>query len=236
MIFIVTFLVSCSSDDGDSNPADSSGDNDSAPEVKYKEISVPDAMKNAANSGDVGAAIAVSYLQIANSLQSYVALLNPPQESTNLSKPSDVTEEWTWSQDGTSYTLVLDELETSFKYTLTVSGTFQGETYSDEVLMEASGSKTEANGELYFYEPGSSDPALYFNWDIQNNGTYVMTIESGQGTNQSSIDIISNTDGSGSMDVSESNGESWHVTWESDGTGAWIRYDEQGNVADEGSW
>ena len=136
LIFLF-FISACSSDDGDSNPTEP-GNGDNPPTVSVEPITVPQKMQDAANNGNPGAAQAVAYIQIANTLPSYTQFLTPPEGASKISSTTAVTGEWTWTQDGATITLVTNETATSYEWTVTVDGTFGGKTYSNQLLLKAS--------------------------------------------------------------------------------------------------
>lgn len=232
VLILLSFFAACSDDNGDDNPTGPDDDGNEPPTLNVQQVPVPQAMQTAANNGDPGATQAMAYIQIANMLPSYAQLLNPPQGSGKLPSTSAVNGEWTWTQDGATFTLTSTETATGFEMTLTVDGTYNGQTYNGGILMEASGTKDGSSGELYFYDPGSGVAELTFNWETLADGTYHLTIN----TSDAAVELYYYSDGSGSLDVNMQNAGSWDIDWASDGSGTWMQYDASGSLIDSGSW
>ncbi|MDZ7764685.1 MAG: hypothetical protein U5K00_09690 [Melioribacteraceae bacterium] len=170
-LILFSFFAACSSDDDD-GPTEPDDNGDSPPTINVKQISVPQTMQTAVNNGDPGAAQAMTFMNLANSLPSYAQLFNPPQGSGKVSSTSAASGEWTWTQDGTTFTLVSNETSSGYELTLTIDGTFGGKTYSNQILMTSTLSKDGNTGEVLFYDPDSGSPALTFNWETEADGTY----------------------------------------------------------------
>jgi hypothetical protein len=238
LMFVLTLslFVGCSSDDEDSNPTGPENGGDNPPTINVKTITVPQAMQNAANNGDPGAATAMTYINLANSLPAYAQFFNPPEGAAKLSSISAVEGEWTWTQDGATFTLTSTETTDSYLLTLTVEGTFNGTTYSGQKLMESTVSKDGNTGELFFYDPDAGVPALTFNWQIESDGTYHLEMVAGADYGGATVEMTINPDNSGTLNIDTADGGSWHIQWASDGSGSWTQYDAGGNPIDSGSW
>ena len=236
ILSVFAFFTACSDDDGDDNPTDPGNGDGSTPDLQVKQITPPQKMQDAANNGNPGAAQAVAYISLANSLPTYADLLEPPEGSGKVSATNAPAEEWTWTEGGASMTLTLNETETTYSWTLTIDGTYSGETYSNQVVMEANGSKNGSNGQLYFYSPDAASPVLSFDWETLADGTYHLVIESAQGSASTTSELYAYSDDSGSLDINMSGGGSWDIDWASDGSGTWAQYDEQGGLVDQGTW
>lgn len=234
MILLLSFFIACSSDD-DSSPTEP--DEETPPTVEIKPIVVPQGIQTAANNGDPGASTAAAFINMANSLTAYSYLLTPPSGAGKISSYSAANNEWTWTDGGVTFTLSLQETATSFTYTLTVNGSFEGNTYNNQVMMTVTASKTSNSGELYFYEPGVSIPFLYAEWDTSPTGTYTFLMEINETDGQIKIDLLLNPDDSGSLSVNGADGSSWNISWTSQGTsGTWTYYDASGSLIDQGNW
>ncbi len=234
VLTLLSFFTACSDDD--EGPTEPENGDENPPSLNVKQVSVPQAMQSAANNGDPGAAQAVAYIQLANTLPTYAQLFNPPEGSGKLPATSTTAGEWTWTQDGATFTLVSNETATTWEMTLTVDGSFSGSTYNNQVIMEASGMLDGSQGELHFYSPGSSSPAVSFNWETLADGTYHLSINSSEGSGATNIELYSYSDGSGSLDINVSGGGTWDIDWNSDGSGTWAHYDASGSLVDQGSW
>jgi len=239
VLITLSFLVGCSSDNGDSSPTDpntGSGNNGNAPEINVEHVVLPQKVQTAANNGDPGAAKAMAYIQIANMLPTYTQMLNPPSTANKVSSTSAVAGDWTWTQDEATFKLSTTETSNTYNWTLTIDGTFGGKTYSNQVVIRASEVKDGSNGDLEFYDPDSGSPVISFNWENQADGTYYVNLTTTQSSNNVNVEMYFNPDNSGSVNVFVSGGETWKVHWASDGSGTWIEYDSSGNVHDSGSW
>ena len=235
MLLVFSFFAACSDDD-DGNGPNEPDNGDDPPELNVQQITVPQKMQTAANGGDPGAAQAVSYIQLANMLPSYAQLLNPPADAGKVPSISATAGEWTWTQGGATFTLTSTESGNTYSMTLTVDGSYQGETYNGQIIMEASGQLDGSQGQLKFYEPGTSAPVLIFNWETLADNTYHVTIDSNQGSSSANIELYSYPDGSGSLDINTQGAGSWDIDWNADGSGTWAQYDASGGLANQGSW
>lgn len=237
IVLSIALITSCSDDDSDSNPTDpNGGNNDSPPTVNVEQVTVPQKMQTAANNGDAGAAQAMAYIQIANTLPAYSQMLNPPATASKVSSTSSVEGDWTWTQDGATFKLSTTETATEYHWILTIDGTFSGKTYSNQVVVRASELKDGSSGELEFYDPDSGSPVVSFSWENQADGTYYVNLSTTQSSNNVTVEMYFNPDNSGSIDIYVSGGGTWEIDWASDGSGTWVEYDSSGSVSDSGSW
>lgn len=233
-LILFSFFAACSSDDDD-GPTDPNDNGDSPPTINVKQITVPQTMQTAAQNGDPGATQAMTFMNLANSLPSYAQLFNPPQGSGKVSSTSAASQEWTWTQDGTTFTLVSNETSSGYKLTLTINGSFNGETYSNQILMESTVSKDGNSGEVLFYDPDSGSPALTFNWETEADGTYNLDMEAGTEYGGFTGQMVVNPDNSGTLDLDYPSGDSWEISWTSS-AGSWTLYNADGSVAQTGNW
>lgn len=233
-LILFSFFAACSSDDDD-GPTEPDDNGDSPPTINVKQVTVPQTMQTAAQNGDPGATQAMTFMNLANSLPSYAQLFNPPQGSGKVSSTSAASGEWTWTQDGTTFTLTSTETAEGYKLTLTIDGTFNGKSYSNQILMESTVSKDGNTGEVLFYDPDSGSPALTFNWETEADGTYHLDMEAGSEYGGFTGQMVVNPDNSGTLDLDYSSGERWEIQWTSN-SGSWTLYNADGSVAQTGNW
>ncbi len=231
VVILFSFFTACS--DNNNNP--SSPDNgNNPPTLSVKQIPIPQAMQTAANNGDPGAAQAVAYITIANTLPAYAQFFNPPANAGKISSTTATLGSWTWTQNGTTFTLVSSETDNGYEMTLTVNGSFNGKTYSNAILFDVTMPLDQNSGELYFNDPNTGNPILGFIWENLSDQSYHLTINDTEGSTTS--EFYSYPNGSGTLNINNQGVNSWEIDWGSDGSGTWTQYDPENNPIDSGSW
>lgn len=117
------FIGGCSSSDDD-GPSGPSGDN--PPEMGGSDINItiPDGM---ANSQDPMALLAVTYIQMANSISTYGGWFDPP----NGIRAAAESWEYTWTEGGLTVTLIIEETSSMYTWDVYVDGSDGYYTYDN---------------------------------------------------------------------------------------------------------
>ena len=228
MIF-VTLLFSCSSDD---NPTEPTSQKIKPKAPTAKTIELPEHM---VQSGDPHAAMAASWIAMANSFTGYSQFFVPPEGAKSLPKVSDEGK-YTWNVGALAITLIYSTDDEYSKWKVIFNGTDdEGTTYVNWVYMEAEQTADGSSGTMLMYEENSTDVAYKWEWTSSDDGSYNFTFldysDSGW-----KLDIHVNADNSGEMNYYDNvDGEfvlKYKITWNADGSGAWWDYENNEN----GTW
>lgn len=229
-ILSLVIISSCKKDD-DNNP------NNNAQQYDSKTVDVPDAM---AQSSDPGAQQGTAYLNMVNSMATYGSMMTPPAKSTPANFKDGGTEVYTWevNEGMNNYTATLTIIETStmFSWQMSINGTIDGQTFTNFTYISAESGKDGMHSSITLYEFDGSGIAMTMSWQDNGNGTTTFNFEV---PNSIRLTAVINSDGSGSMEVYEWNGQSFYldfrIEWNASGHGQWWEYFD-GNISDQGSF
>lgn len=167
------------------------------------------------------------------------------QAFTQAGSPNQSGSTWTWNINGGPYTITFTatQSDTTYQWKYVINGTYEGATYTNWTAFEGSETASGANGDWTLYNDNSTTPLAKVDWttDSQSNLTGTITGYDSTGTETGKYVFINNHDNSGEIDqyaAGATGGEVMvlKVTWQSDGSGAWTEYDDQGNVIGSGTW
>lgn len=231
-ILFLLFSMACNKDENE-NP-DPQND---PQEFTVETVTIPDAM---AQSQDPGAIQAASYVNMANGMSAYGAMMTPPKKSAvRLKNTNDEIVTWDMNDgSGNVYSVTLKITETSsyIRWEMIIDGTFDGLVLTNFTYMVAEEYKDGSGSSFTVYDfenPGSIFMKL--TWYVSGGTTY-FTLEVPQ---EILVTIEVNADGSGLIEVREwENGQyllSFMAQWTVAGTGEYWEYDA-GVLVDQGSW
>ena len=236
-LFVLFLLTNCS-DSSFTEPEESS-----PPQFQMQTISLPD---NMANSSDPEVQRVINYITMANVYSQYSNLLVPPDGLDNQGNNDGPPWIYSWDVDNDEYgiftatlTISEDTEQNSYLFELIVNGILDGQEFDQFLFIEGQQSMDGTEGELKINDPESENGRLALvRWNSTEEGVYTLTIVE---YNTYEIHISLNDGDSGSIEVYqlEDNAEKtliFKAEWNSDGTGDWFSYDENGNQEDNGSW
>ncbi|PID57945.1 MAG: hypothetical protein CR986_08495 [Ignavibacteriae bacterium] len=237
MLILSLFLVNCSDDD---NPVKPDGKK-TLPEISLKKIELPQSFAESTNPYQM---LAKSCIESANLFNNYSYMWTPPKNSNKMNKVQD---EWirTWKDDktGLEVKLIVYDNDTEFGWTVYLSGNLDGITLTNQKVLEAKEIKATKSGSVKFFDFEAQKLSFSWEYSTDSNGVYTVNyLMYDEDENLvSRFEIISNPDGSGSVNTyekSESGTEVLinNVTWNADGTGTWAHYDSSGNLISSGSF
>lgn len=231
-LIFLTILSGCSKND-ESNPV--------APKTKepaklqLKEITVPTHLTQVQ---DQHAQMVSSYIQMANGLTNYAAFFTPPSGAKHLPKGYSTEDEWTWTEDNLTVTLVYNEGESNISWKVILTGLYEGFTATNWTSMEAEQSKDGNSGHLTIYEPVTTTVAVDWEWNNNSNGNASFIFTDFESFMKMQIDV--NSDNSGMLQVFQSSDNQfilqYKISWTATGSGEWWEYDATGNITDHGTW
>lgn len=229
---LMVFYAGC--DDSSTSPKE-----EKPPTIESTTIEIPTKMQTAANNGDPGAAIAVSYITMANSFSGFTNILTPP-ENAQRSKPVgalDDTWTYTWSSQNLSLEMTVTETDEYVHWVMIYDGTDGVYTYNNFKFLEAMQYKAFDEGWMKVFDPMTTGLLWEYMWETDSNGTFHfdMYVYS-EGNVEATVNVEVNSDGSGEVVIDLGSSGSYVVQWAADGTGSWTYYNSDGSVAQSGSW
>lgn len=235
VILFISLLFSCSDDGG------STGPEETEPEWETQTVTVPDNMQQ---SQDPMVQMAVGHINTANNMMNtYSSFLQPP-EKAKVSSPGSYYEKegpWTysWSENNLTITLTINESEDDYEWTVVLDGTDGEYNYDNWTYIYATTSQNNSNGHIKVYKQVTDNVGAEVIWSTDDAGVFNMTIEQFYDT-QTKSELISNPDGSGEVNHYEYMEGSYVIQfkaeWQTDGSGEWWIYDDNGEVENSGSW
>jgi len=227
MLAVVLLQVSCKKDEEPTSPDYKQPSAASRTEV----VTIPDGLQEKADAGtDLGAIMAVSYMGLANAISSFGSTFALPEGAEVQGKKSDGTIYY-WSYSGYSYWMTYNEL--SDRYTWTYDYELPGS--SRFTYISAEELKTGKAGSLTIYNPEAPSEYIWtYNWSINASNAFLADLEWYDGDDESSFNVVSNADHSGSFKYYIASVLNAEILWNADGSGTyWIIGDDNGI---EGSW
>lgn len=226
LIFALT--IGCSDDDENNAAGPDNSTNDS-PDVSSLQLEIPSAMQSA-SSGNAGAAQAVGYFQIVNTLSIWSAWITPPP-----AKLSSVNDNIVWAVGGITVTLTTTVEGDQITWTVTVDGSDGELTYDNFVLFRGYQSTNGDSGSFSIFAPEVVGQAL-MTWEWMTGENMAVTVTMTSHVDGFVLVAVSNPDGSGSIRATDGSTAVFYAEWGADGGGTFIVYDGQGVESDSGSW
>jgi hypothetical protein len=221
MVVVGLISFSCSKDDDNS----SSGTTYVKPSIasETEVVTVPTALSN---STSPYAGMAVSYLEMANSMSGMLGYLDVP-ENASVSKKKSGGVTYSWSSEGYSVWVEYSELTTKYTYVLYVQYTG----VSKYKVMEVEQNKDGSTGLVKYY---NTDGSLLIDY------SYVVTSAAVTAslklyytpTETFTMDIVAYKDNSGYVKIYESSVLIYNVVWNSAGSGTFTYYTEDGTFTE----
>ncbi len=228
-ILSIILATGCKKDD---NP----GSGQNAPEFKSKTVTVPDAMQQ---SNSPGAQMAVSYINMMNAMSSYENMMRPPGKTIPVHfKDGENTYTWVVNDNSGSYTVTMVVSETVEKivWDMYITGTMDGHDLTDFLFIHAFQKKDESGSDFLVYDTETGNEYMDISWNVMGDGATGYDFVVFQET---SLKLIINADGSGSIEAKEwENGTfvlTYRATWDASGHGEYWEYDN-GQQTDHGTW
>ena len=209
---------------------DDNGGGSNQIEPSFEPVEIPQGLQDAAGS-DANAALAVAYVQLANSFSNYNMYFQPPSKSFAPTKPGATDDTTTWSYEGTTIEYYSWAEGDNYYWEIYVTDNI----YTHCKFIDYSESKSGTNGEYRLFTDCGETPAFLWNWQFNASDIFTVTMLS----ESDAIQVIVNPDGSGSVTnfYGGLNSQQQHVlSWNSDGSGNYTFYDTQGGVDDSGNW
>lgn len=190
---------------------------------KLEKLDVPEAMKNSSNSN---AQQAVSYVDMVKGVADYFSWFEVPEGAVR-SKSTD--EVYFWTYNGVTVWETLSETSTSYKWTIEIdTGSGKIKAYESEEKKDGSYGVLKV-----FNESGSS--AIYtYEWtfDSAGNGSIIWK----DATESFVYDVTVNVNKSGEAKWTSNGDLFYHFSWNSDGSGSYYYYGDNGEVLLSESW
>jgi hypothetical protein len=191
-------------------------------------VTVPQAM---VNSSDVNAQICVGYINMCNTISNYSSIWTVPANAEKSLDVSDLKSEspvlYTWSNGTYTVYWVFKQLSDKNIWELyySTSTIAKFKVYSAEEMIDGSSGKFIVyDDELFGVEVCS------WTWTkTSTKSTFNYKSE------DDTIDVNGNTDGSGDIKYYTSGKLGYSATWTSTGTGNWVSYDDDGGQ-ESGTW
>ena len=235
IFFTLLFLIilsSCSKTDEDNPVAPKKNE---PAKLELKEITVPPHLTQVQ---DEHAQMAASYIQMANSLTNYAAFFTPPNGAKHISKANGIQDEWTWTEENLTITLVYSEGESSNYWKVILTGFYEGFTATNWTFMEAEQSKDGNTGHLTIYEPVTTNVAVNFEWSNNAGGNESFIYTDFKSSMKMQIDVGKNN--SGVLQLFQGvEGQfvlEYKINWTATGSGEWWEYDKTENIISHGTW
>jgi len=232
---VLIFSTGCKKDEDDSQPENN------PPAYGANTVEVPESMSQ---SSDPGAQQAVAFVNVANGFAGVTGMLAPQGKNLQLKGTMDGPP-WiyTWDvNDPTgqyTITLTIYETATEDKWDVVINGTMDGLVCDNFKFLEASQDKNGNYGQLIQYDPQSQDAVVFvLDWEVTADNGETVRFEV---TNDIIIEINTNPDGSGNVEVWEyDNGlgeyeKTFTAEWTASGSGTAIVY-ENGVPVEQFSW
>jgi hypothetical protein len=150
---------------------------------------------------------------------------------------------WTWtvSANGVSETWTATSNSGGYDWKLVYSGPYQsGDTtynVTNWTVWSGHESSDGKDGNWTIHYPGNTSVEFQVTWSTDSNGNLTGTITDND--NSEEYKFTDNKDKSGTLDIFEGanfTAQTWHVTWNSTGSGSYWEKDNQGNIIAQGTW
>lgn len=234
LLLLAGVFASCSSDD-DAKP--------SVENAKFsfsgtaKAVEAPSAL---ATKDDPYAQQTVGYIEMVNSMATFISAFEPPsgatKTSTEISAPNGRVNGtassvvvWTWS-DPNYGTIAYQIKDLSDKYTFEV---FFKPNDTNEWLryLYAEEQKDKSSGMMEMY----SDSEVYLRWDWARSGDNFTFTYSSPVFDFEFVMVVNTKTKAGSVNYFIGGAKVYEIVWTSQGAGSW-KYYENGVVVEEGTW
>lgn len=222
-------LTGCSKS---SNPA---GPNGQPPQLTAPTFGGP----NVSSSGADTSSVALSVNDLATTFNAVAAGYTKIFQQAGSPKQSGST--WTWSISTSAYsmTFTATQSDTTYNWTSVVNGTYQGIAYDNWTAFEGSETVSGANGNWTLFNSNATTPLSKVTWSTDGSGNRTGTIISydSTGVQVGKYVFTNNKDNSGELEeYTTGTTPVLKVTWTGNGSGAWWKYDDKGNVIASGTW
>ncbi len=207
-------------------------------------MEIPEAL---ANAGDPYAAVAVSYLNSANTLSSYLSYFTFPQNAQVTHNRIEPANGRSQAGEYRVYTWTDAQLG-SVAYQLGDHGDY----YTFEVMVKEPGmadwllilsgeeEKDRAAGFMRIYNTYSDDPSemlANYEWSTQGDiSNFVYTFQQDESYSISVEISMNQKTGAGNIHFFEDGSLSLQMDWDELGNGTWTSYNSEGSIVEEGSW
>ncbi len=234
-VVILAALMAFSCSDKKSNPTENQ---EQPPEqLSAEPVTLPQSMQQ---SHDPQVMMVRNYIQMINLFQQFANSLMP---RNGVHKPMGNTDVfdgppwvYTWHSDSLAFKLTITIEDNNYHWRLTITGTSYGHTFNGSVYMEAWQALDGKSGKLviYDYDYEEGNHTLQWTWNIDEKGTE--TIVYTDSASNTKLEVVQNSDLSGSLKVWQNNTLIFQANWTGSGSGTWVAYDENGNQTGSGSW
>ncbi len=150
---------------------------------------------------------------------------------------------WTWSSTSGGFTATWTATSSSsgYDWKLVYNGVLGNVTFSNWTALSGSESTDGKSGSWTIFYPPTTVPVYQLSWSTASNGTITGTILANNDTTgavESKQVFTNNPDKSGELVVYYGNGpqKEFDIIWNADGSGHYTMWDDQGNVAANGTW
>lgn len=233
-ISILILFISCSDDNVPVAP----NEDNTSKELSLKQITLPSAMQQSGNSYAQAASV---YIALANSFKIYSVFYEPPGNSSLL-KQTETNVDWTkvWTIDNVNIKMDYHENAIKFGWEIYLSGTKGKDVFNNWLMLEAEETVGLKQGYMRLYKLNSTALESEWTYSTSLQGVYTFIYSSYNDGLSNKFEIFSNPDNSGKISIYNVSDDNLvldlKVTWNSDGTGQWWKYDLIGNVIDSGSF
>jgi len=193
-------------------------------------VTIPQGLQN---SEDPGAQMGVAYMGLANGLAAMATSFNVPAdvEPENTKSSASV---YHWTYGGYSYWMTFSATSTHYNWKYEYE--FPG--MSRFTFIEANELKTGLQGNWMIYDPEATHSILWkYDWTLNSVQDFAANIflYGYNGADSINFDILGRVNNSGYLKLYEGSLKIAEIIWNSDGSGSWWIYSEDGNHY-SGSW
>jgi hypothetical protein len=226
-LFVSGLLIISSCSKKDSTPAITY----KSPTTAHDSISVPAGLQTKANGGDLNAMMAVSYIGIANGLGQYASSFTLPSGETTTSITNGA--EYSWTYSGYSYWMTYKVL--SDKYTWTYD--WKTPDIARFTYIYAEELKTGKSGNWKISSPDGTNAVLWdYNWTLTGS-VYNATMNFYQaGATTSKFVVVDNGNKSGEFQYFDGTVKKIDIIWNTDGSGSYWFSDDGVTSTATGTW
>lgn len=239
LVALALFAFACSDDD----------DNGSKPVIEKKPLSlienenVIEAPAALLNSEDPQAQMAAAWITQANAMGSYLHFFDVPagtaKSTTRITasngrvRDNGDYEVYVWSDNESGYSVAYQVSEESNSYVFEIFVKEAGEDWLK--YFHAEEKKDQSEGFMNVYDITSDDPSeivLAYTWG-RTGDLFNFSLESDGFLIELSVNEETNA---GGIIYSLDDVKQYELNWNSNGSGSWAHYDEEGTLVEEGEW
>ncbi len=160
---------------------------------------------------------------------------------TQAGTPKQSGSTWTWSINGSGYTITFSatKSDTTYQWTDIINGNYQGTSYSNWTAFAGAETESGSNGNWTLYNQNAKTMFAQVSWTTDASGNLtgdIVTYDS-TGAQSGKYVFVNDKDNSGSLEqYTTGTNPILKVVWTSSGTGQWWEYDDQGDIIRSGSW